>query len=445
MLSGDVAIDLWEQVRDKLRQEAGETVFENWLGLISLSSFSNGNIVIAVHSKFHKDWIEPRYGNRIRSLWYGLSKDISSVNLIVDERLSGRVVKKSEDAASSILKLSSPLDPRYTFDKFVIGPSNNFVAAAAQRISESEDVAFNPVVIYGGVGLGKTHLMHAIAWKIRETNPNRKVVYLSAEKFMYQFVRALRQQETMEFKDQFRSADVLMIDDVQFIAGKNSTQEEFFHTFNALVDQNKQIIVSSDRSPADLEGIEERLRSRLGWGIVGEVHQTTYELRLGILLSKVEDLKNCIVPKNVIEFLAHKITSNVRELEGALKRLVAHSQLVGRPVSIESAHDVLHDLLRANNRRVTIEEIQKKVAEHFNIRLSDMSSPRRARAVARPRQIAMYLAKQLTSRSLPEIGRTFGGRDHTTVMHAVSRIESLKLEDTLIADDLELLKRNLEA
>ena len=445
MLSGDIAIDLWEQVRDKLRQEAGETVFENWLGLISLSSFSNGNIVIAVHSKFHKDWIEPRYGNRIRSLWHGLSKDISSVNLIVDERLSGRVVKKSEDAASNILKLSSPLDPRYTFDKFVIGPSNNFVAAAAQRISESEDVAFNPVVIYGGVGLGKTHLMHAIAWKIRETNPNRKVVYLSAEKFMYQFVRALRQQETMEFKDQFRSADVLMIDDVQFIAGKNSTQEEFFHTFNALVDQNKQIIVSSDRSPADLEGIEERLRSRLGWGIVGEVHQTTYELRLGILLSKVEDLKNCIVPKNVIEFLAHKITSNVRELEGALKRLVAHSQLVGRPVSIESAHDVLHDLLRANNRRVTIEEIQKKVAEHFNIRLSDMSSPRRARAVARPRQIAMYLAKQLTSRSLPEIGRTFGGRDHTTVMHAVSRIESLKLEDTLIADDLELLKRNLEA
>ena len=445
MLSGDIAIDLWEQVRDKLRQEAGETVFENWLGLISLSSFSNGNIVIAVHSKFHKDWIEPRYGNRIRSLWHGLSKDISSVNLIVDERLSGRVVKKSEDAASSILKLSSPLDPRYTFDKFVIGPSNNFVAAAAQRISESEDVAFNPVVIYGGVGLGKTHLMHAIAWKIRETNPNRKVVYLSAEKFMYQFVRALRQQETMEFKDQFRSADVLMIDDVQFIAGKNSTQEEFFHTFNALVDQNKQIIVSSDRSPADLEGIEERLRSRLGWGIVGEIHQTSYELRLGILLSKVDNLKNCIVPKNVIEFLAHRITSNVRELEGALKRLVAHSQLVGRPISIESAHDVLHDLLRANNRRVTIEEIQKKVAEHFNIRLSDMSSPRRARAVARPRQIAMYLSKQLTSRSLPEIGRTFGGRDHTTVMHAVSRIESLKLEDTLIADDLELLKRNLEA
>ena len=445
MLSGDVAIELWEQVREKLRHEAGETVFQNWLGLLSLSSYSNGKIVIAIHSKFHKDWIEPRYGNRIRSLWHGLSKDVSSVTLIVDERLAGRVTKKSEDASSSILNLSSPLDPRYTFDKFVVGPSNDFVAAAAQRISDSEEVSFNPVVIYGGVGLGKTHLMHAIAWKIREINPSRRVVYLSAEKFMYQFVRALRQQETMAFKEQFRSADVLMIDDVQFIAGKNSTQEEFFHTFNALVDQNKQIIVSSDRSPADLEGIEERLRSRLGWGIVGEIHQTTYELRLGILQSKADDLKNCSIPKNVIEFLAHKIISNVRELEGALKRLVAHSQLVGRPVSLESAHDVLHDLLRVNNRRVTIEEIQKKVAEHFNIRLSDMSSPRRARAVARPRQIAMYLSKQLTSRSLPEIGRTFGGRDHTTVMHAVSRIETLMLEDSMIADDLELLKRNIDS
>ena len=227
----------------------------------------------------------------------------------------------------------------------------------------------------------------------------------------------------------FRSADV---DLVQLV------------TNNLLVDQSKQIIVSSDRSPADLEGIEERLRSRLGWGIVAEIHQTTYELRLGILQSKMDDLKNCDIPKNVLEFLAQKITSNIRELEGALKRLVAHSQLVGRPVSLESTYDVLHDLIRANNRKVTIEEIQKKVAEHFSIRLSDMSSARRARAVARPRQIAMYLSKQLTSRSLPEIGRTFGGRDHTTVMHAVSRIESLIVEDSSIADDLELLKRNLD-
>ena len=444
MLSKELSIEVWEQVRDQLKLEVGQTVFDNWLALLHLHSYSKGEIIISVQSQFHKDWIEPRYGNRIKSLWKSLNKEIKSVNLIVDENLISQSPVKQNIEDISILSFSSPLDSKYTFEKFVVGPSNNFVAAAAERISESVDVAFNPLVIYGGVGLGKTHLMHAIAWKIRDNNPKRKVVYLSAEKFMYQFVRALREQDTMGFKEQLRSADVLMIDDVQFIAGKNSTQEEFFHTFNALVDQNKQIIVSSDRSPADLEGIEERLRSRLGWGIVAEIHETTYELRLGILQSKVDDIKNCEIPKNVLEFLAHKITSNIRELEGALKRLAAHSQLVGRPVSIDGAYDVLHDLLRANNRKVTIEEIQKKVAEHFSIRLTDMSSARRARAVARPRQIAMYLAKQLTSRSLPEIGRTFGGRDHTTVMHAVSRIETLMLEDSSIADDLELLKRNLD-
>ena len=444
MLSEDTATEIWGQVREQLKLEAGNTVFENWLSLLNLNSYTNGEIVISVQSRFHKDWIEPRYGNRLKALWLSHSKEIKNVSLVVDENLSNKVLKKNITEESSILSFSSPLDSNYTFEKFVVGPSNNFVAAAAERISDSDEVSFNPLVIYGGVGLGKTHLMHAIAWRIKSNNPKRKVVYLSAEKFMYQFVRALREQDTMVFKEQFRSADVLMIDDVQFIAGKNSTQEEFFHTFNALVDQSKQIIVSSDRSPADLEGIEERLRSRLGWGIVAEIHQTTYELRLGILQSKVVDIKNCEIPKNVLEFLAHKITSNIRELEGALKRLVAHSQLVGRPVSLDSAYDVLHDLIRANNRKVTIEEIQKKVAEHFSIRLSDMSSARRARAVARPRQIAMYLSKQLTSRSLPEIGRTFGGRDHTTVMHAVSRIESLILEDSSIADDLELLKRNLD-
>ena len=444
MLSEDIATEIWGQVREQLKLEAGNTVFENWLSLLNLNSYTNGEIVISVQSRFHKDWIEPRYGNRLKALWLSHSKEIKNVSLVVDENLSNKVLKKNIIEESSILSFSSPLDSSYTFEKFVVGPSNNFVAAAAERISDSDEVSFNPLVIYGGVGLGKTHLMHAIAWRIKSNNPKRKVVYLSAEKFMYQFVRALREQDTMVFKEQFRSADVLMIDDVQFIAGKNSTQEEFFHTFNALVDQSKQIIVSSDRSPADLEGIEERLRSRLGWGIVAEIHQTTYELRLGILQSKVVDIKNCEIPKNVLEFLAHKITSNIRELEGALKRLVAHSQLVGRPVSLDSAYDVLHDLIRANNRKVTIEEIQKKVAEHFSIRLSDMSSARRARAVARPRQIAMYLSKQLTSRSLPEIGRTFGGRDHTTVMHAVSRIESLILEDSSIADDLELLKRNLD-
>ncbi|MBF0394618.1 MAG: chromosomal replication initiator protein DnaA, partial [Alphaproteobacteria bacterium] len=340
-------------------------------------------------------------------------------------------------------ELSAPLDRRYTFKNFVVGKPNEFAHAAAQRVADFDTVSFNPLFLYGGVGLGKTHLMHAIAHHIRERNPRRTVVYLSAEKFMYRFVRALRYQDTMSFKEQFRSVDVLMIDDVQFIGGKDSTQEEFFHTFNALMDQGRQIVISADKSPAELQGMEERLRSRLACGLVADIHATTYELRLGILDSKAEQMGQ-VVPHKVIEFLAHKITSNVRELEGALNRVVAHSQLVGRDITLESTQEVLHDLLRANDRRITIEEIQKKVAEHFNIRVAEMGSARRARQVARPRQVAMYLAKQLTSRSLPEIGRKFGGRDHTTVMHAVKKIEELRQSDSNFAEDVELLRRMLE-
>ncbi|MFN6999313.1 MAG: chromosomal replication initiator protein DnaA, partial [Elioraea tepidiphila] len=297
---------------------------------------------------------------------------------------------------------------------------------------------------YGGVGLGKTHLMHAIAWAIRDRAPSRSVAYMSAEKFMYRFISAIRSQSSVEFKETLRGVDVLMIDDLQFLIGKDSTQEEFFHTFNALVDAGKQIVVSADKSPSDLSGIEERLRTRLGCGMVADIHATTYELRIGILQAKAA-LQGVSVPQKVMEFMAHKITTNVRDLEGALNRVVAHAQLVGRPITLESTQEVLHDLLRAHDRRVTIEEIQKRVAEHFSIRLTDMSSARRARAVARPRQIAMFLAKQLTSRSLPEIGRKFGNRDHTTVMHACSRVAELMQKDPALAEDVELLRRMLES
>src|SRR6185437_128077 len=258
---------------------------------------------------------------------------------------------------------SAPLDPRFTFANFVVGKPNELANAAARRVAEAfsapaHSVPFNPLFLYGGVGLGKTHLMHAIAWHVRTHAPRRKVIYLSAEKFMYQFIRALRFRSTMDFKEQFRSVDLLMIDDVQFISGKDSTQEEFFHTFNALVDQNRQIVISADKSPSDLEGLEERMRSRLGWGLVADIHPTTYELRLGILQAKAEQHKAAIPPR-VLEFLAHKIVSNVRELEGALNRIAAHVNLVRREVSLESAQEVLHDLLRANDRRITIDEIQK--------------------------------------------------------------------------------------
>jgi chromosomal replication initiator protein len=338
--------------------------------------------------------------------------------------------------------LSSPFDPRFTFESFIVGKPNALAHAAARRIVESNNVPFNPLFLYGGVGLGKTHLMHAIGWAMKKQSPEKTVMYLSAEKFMYQFVRAIRAQDTMAFKEIFRSVDVLMIDDIQFISGKESTQEEFFHTFNALVDQNKQIVISADKAPSDLTGLEERLRSRLAWGLVADIQPSTYELRLGILQSKRQQL-GAEIPDAVLEFLALKVCSNIRELEGALNRIVAHADVTKSAITLESTQDVLSDLLRAHDRRITIDEIQRKVAEHYNIRLPDMHSARRARNVARPRQVAMYLAKQLTSRSLPEIGRKFGGRDHTTVMHAVRKVEELMRDDTQIAQDVEICRRAL--
>jgi chromosomal replication initiator protein len=399
-----------------------------------------------------RDWVEAQYGKRLMRLWASENIVFKKVEILLEGSAAAQVVESQAaifktnpeiEPASRHDDISAPLDPRFTFDNFIVGKPNELAFAAARRVAEAEAVPFNPLFLYGGVGLGKTHLMHAIAWHIRRRTPERRVVYLSAEKFMYQFIRALRYKDTVSFKDQFRSVDVLMIDDVQFIAGKDNTQEEFFHTFNALVDQNHQVIISADKSPNDLEGMEDRMKSRLGWGLVADIHPTTYELRLGILQVKAEHLEVEIPPK-VMEFLAHKITSNVRELEGALNRIVAYANLVGRTVSLEGTQEVLHDILRANDRRVTIEEIQKRVSEHYNIRQSEMYSARRARAVARPRQVAMYLSKQLTSRSLPEIGRKFGGRDHTTVMHAVRKVEELRATDNSFAEDIELLRRMLE-
>ena len=316
-------------------------------------------------------------------------------------------------------------------------------------MAEGGPVTFNPLFLYGGVGLGKTHLMHAIAHELRARQPNLNVLYLSAEQFMYRFINALRERRMMDFKQLFRSVDVLMVDDVQFMAGKDSTQEEFFHTFNALVDGQKQIILSADRAPGEIKDLEDRIKSRLQCGLVVDLHPTDYELRLGILQSKVEvyktQYKGLVIRDGVLEFLAHRISTNVRVLEGALTRLFAFASLVGRDITLELTTDCLADILRASDRKITIEEIQRKVSDHFNIRLSDLIGPKRVRSYARPRQIAMYLAKHMTNRSLPEIGRRFGGRDHTTIMHGVKRIEELKAIDSQIADDLELLRRALEA
>ena len=324
-----------------------------------------------------------------------------------------------------------------------------YTVRAARRVAEGGQVTFNPLFLYGGVGLGKTHLMHAIAHEVRRTRCDARVLYLSAEQFMYRFVVALRQKDMQGFKEIFRSVDMLMVDDVQFISGKESTQSEFFHTFNALIDQQKQIVISADRAPGEIEGLEERIKSRLQWGLVVDLHPTDYELRLGILQSKTEAhmLQNpgVTVGPGVLEFLAHRISSNVRVLEGALTRLFAFASLVGREINLDMAQECLADILRASERKVTIDEIIRKVADHYTLRISDLMSARRARAVARPRQVAMYLAKTLTTRSLPDIGRRFGGRDHTTVIHAIRKIEELKVSDAQIAEDVELLRRMLEA
>jgi chromosomal replication initiator protein len=452
----------WSRVRTRLRSEFGDATFNSWLKPLRLDHASEGRLTISVPTRFMRDWVISNYADRIHALWRGEDAGVRSVDILV--RAAAGALSESAPAADAGARgersrapsrapssseingeLGARLDPRFTFENFVVGKSNELAHAASRRVGESLTVPFNPLFLYGGVGLGKTHLMHAIAWLIREHDAERKVIYLSAEKFMYQFIRALRYKDTMAFKQEFRSVDVLMIDDVQFISGKESTQEEFFHTFNALVDQNRQVVISGDRSPSNLDGMEERMRSRLGWGLVADIHATDYELRLGILQSKAELAEAGNVPRQVLEFLAHRITSNVRELEGALNRVLAYSSLVGRPITLETTQEVLQDLLRSNDRRVTIEDIQKRVAQHYNIRLADMHSARRARAVARPRQVAMYLAKQLTSRSLPEIGRKFGGRDHTTVMHAVKRIEELRTSDGTMAEDIDLLRRMLEA
>jgi chromosomal replication initiator protein len=456
----------WLEVCKNLRSEIGEAAFQSWIKPMTVRSVTDGAARLSVPTRFMHDWAVAHYLDRLGNLWNAIDGSVHTVEVSIQPELSSEGGNKKTSVAAAAkaatsaavnlaskenrrsfendtFEISAPLDRRYSFDNFVVGKPNEFAYAAARRVADTPSVTFNPLFLYGGVGLGKTHLMHAMALQISQQSPKRAVIYLSAEKFMYRFIRALKEQNTVNFKEMFRNVDVLMIDDVQFIGGKGATQEEFFHTFNALVDQGRQIVISADKSPSDLEGMEERLQSRLNCGLVADIHATTYELRLGILESKAEQLK-VKIPQKIKEFLAHKITTNVRELEGALNRVVAHSQLVGRDITLETAQEVLHDLLRANDRRVTIEDIQKRVSSHFNIRVSDMHSARRARSVARPRQVAMYLAKQLTSRSLPEIGRKFGGRDHTTVMHAVKKVEELRDCDTSFAEDVELLRRMLE-
>ncbi len=453
--------DTWGLIKEELAARVGKNNYVTWIEPLRLRTLADGVVHFEVPTSFFANWVQRNFSEQILGHLNGKGHEVSRVEFSVltpahpisaaartqatalrPAPKSGRIRPASEPLPGAAL------DGRFTFDSFVVGKPNELAHAAARRVAEGGPVSFNPLFLYGGVGLGKTHLMHAIAHELQMRQPQLRVLYLSAEQFMYRFVQALREQQIMDFKEIFRSVDVLMVDDVQFIAGKDSTQEEFFHTFNALVDQNKQIVISADRAPGEIKGLEERIQSRLQCGLVVDLHPTDYELRLGILQKKAEfyrqQYKGLEIAGGVVEFLAHRITTNVRVLEGALTRLFAFASLVGREITLELTQDCLADILRASDRKLTIEEIQRKVAEHYNIRLSDMIGPKRLRNIARPRQVAMYLAKQLTPRSLPEIGRRFGGRDHTTIMHGVRKIEELMATDSQLSDDLLLLRRLLQ-
>ena len=452
-LKDEHSIEIWDKVKNRLRKELGETLYRSWLKPLKLKKINKNTIILSAETSLVRDRVERQYTDRIVSIWASEKPGINDIKVSLEndnksENQFNPKVKNKNIIQNSYQSdrftrnddiLLSNLDKRLTFENFVVGSPNELAFAAAKRVAEAEFVPFNPLFLYGGVGLGKTHLMNAIAWVIKKKDPSRKVVYISAEKFMYQFIKALRSKDVMNFKQEFRSVDVLMIDDVQFISGKEHTQEEFFHTFNALVDRGCQIVLSADKSPNDLSGMEERLKSRLGWGLVTDIQPTTYELRLGILQSRAE-VSGIAFPKEVLEFIAQKIKSNVRELEGALNRIIAHTTLVGKKITLENTIDVLSDVLRANNKLVTIEDIQKKVAEHFSIKMSEMFSARRSKSVVIPRQIAMYLSKELTNLSYPEIGRNFGGKDHTTIIHASKKIDKLLNENSNISEDIRLLK-----
>ncbi|MTH65712.1 chromosomal replication initiator protein DnaA [Paracoccus sp. DK608] len=445
---------IWGQAREELQKIVGADSFATWIEPLKLTEVEQGNAIIACPTRFLSDWVSRHYSDDILQVLDRLGAPVSRLTFETRSQTSRQVQAAAEapkrpSRVHAEEELTAPLDQRFTFDNFVVGKPNELAHAAARRVAEGGPVTFNPLFLYGGVGLGKTHLMHAIARETQLRQPDARVLYLSAEQFMYRFVQALRDRTVMDFKELFRTVSVLMVDDVQFIAGKDSTQEEFFHTFNTLVDQGKQIVISADRAPGEIKDMEERIKSRLQCGLVVDLHPTDYELRLGILQSKTDAFRvqypGLQLAPGVLEFLAHRITSNVRVLEGALQRLFAFASLMGREITLDMTQECLADILRANDRKVSIEEIQRKVAEHYNVRLADLIGPKRVRTVARPRQIAMYLSKQMTSRSLPEIGRRFGGRDHTTIMHGVRKIEELRSADRSLAEDIDLLRRLLEA
>ena len=432
--------ELWEKTLNIIKGELTEVSFNTWIKSCEPISISSNTIKISVPNSFTQDILEKRYKDLvINSIEVACSKTYNLEFLIASEiqdaeELEEKTKQPKKDNMTVVVndEMSSTLNPKYTFNSFVIGNSNRFAHAASLAVAESPAKAYNPLFIYGGVGLGKTHLMHAIGHYILQNNPNAKVVYVSSEKFTNELINAIKDDKNEEFRTKYRSVDVLLIDDIQFIAGKERTQEEFFHTFNTLHEANKQIILSSDRPPKEIPTLEDRLRSRFEWGLIADIQAPDFETRMAILKKKA-DVEKLNVPNEVMVYIATKVKSNIRELEGALIRIVAYSSLTNREITVDLSSEALKDIIsNKQNKSITIDLIQDVVATYFNLRVEDLKSQRRTRNVAYPRQIAMYLSRKLTDMSLPKIGEEFGGRDHTTVIHAYEKIsESLNRDESL--------------
>ncbi|WP_315735520.1 MULTISPECIES: chromosomal replication initiator protein DnaA [unclassified Bradyrhizobium] len=472
--------DRWSRVKGRLRSTVGEDVYTSWFARMDLEAVQNESVHLSVPTRFLKSWIQAHYAERVLSCWQAEMPEVHRIDLSVrtamrcatpvkeapvavearraernDNRPATSADTRTASAAASLATShdalgGSPLDPRLTFASFVVGRANTLAHAAARQVADGrrgDPVMFNPLYIHAGVGLGKTHLLQAVTWA-GNAGGERKVLYLTAEKFMYGFVAALKSQTALAFKEALRGIDVLVIDDLQFLQGK-STQAEFCHTLNALIDAGRQVVIAADRPPSDLESLDDRVRSRLAGGLVVEMGSLGEDLRLGILKSRVAAARahhaSFDVPEPVLDYLARSITHNGRDLEGAINRLLAHSKLNNQPVTLDMAEREVRDLVRPQEpKRIKIEDIQRVVARQYNVSRSDLLSSRRTANVVRPRQVAMYLAKTLTLRSLPEIGRRFGGRDHTTVLHAVRKIEALVGKDIALNDEVESLKRQLQ-
>ncbi|MCP6680566.1 chromosomal replication initiator protein DnaA [Bacillus nakamurai] len=442
-------LDLWNQALAQIEKKLSKPSFETWMKSTKAHSLHGDTLTITAPNEFARDWLESRYLHLIADTIYELTGEELSIKFVIPQNQDAKdfmpkpqVKKAAKEEPSDFPQ--SMLNPKYTFDTFVIGSGNRFAHAASLAVAEAPAKAYNPLFIYGGVGLGKTHLMHAIGHYVIDHNPSAKVVYLSSEKFTNEFINSIRDNKAVDFRNRYRNVDVLLIDDIQFLAGKEQTQEEFFHTFNTLHEESKQIVISSDRPPKEIPTLEDRLRSRFEWGLITDITPPDLETRIAILRKKAK-AEGLDIPNEVMLYIANQIDSNIRELEGALIRVVAYSSLINKDINADLAAEALKDIIPSSKPKViTIKEIQRIVGQQFNIKLEDFKAKKRTKSVAFPRQIAMYLSREMTDSSLPKIGEEFGGRDHTTVIHAHEKISKLLIDDEQLQQHVKEIKEQLK-